>query len=300
MTIVTNTTTTSGDGILFTQEDSNLTISVNDEVTMQGNEFNGANELVRLDEYGALPSVDGSKLTGLSSFTSNTCDMPTMANNSTDLANDIDFTDGFCYDLATKEKIVCIAMTKRLDAVFATGINAGGLDSGTIAINTWYHCFAISRADGTSDFLFSTSADSPTMPTGFVNKRRIGSVKTDSNSGIVPFYQNGTIFLYLSRVTEYAYGGPGWSSETALSLHVPPSVLIRPILMIWNYYATGNAEIMVGSSLVPVQTVTLSYTTVDTVHVDYIPTNNGQILVKGLTSGVGIFTKGYIDKRGAK
>ncbi len=87
-----------------------------------------------------------------------------MANNSGDSANDIDFMEGFCYDLSTKEKIVSTAMTKLLDATWAEGTDAGGLDTGSKANSTWYHCFAISKEDGTCDFLFSTSATAPTMP----------------------------------------------------------------------------------------------------------------------------------------
>lgn len=58
----------SSDGILFTQDaNNNVAISVDETVTVQGNTFNGASELVKLDEYTALPAVDGSKLTGLTS-----------------------------------------------------------------------------------------------------------------------------------------------------------------------------------------------------------------------------------------
>lgn len=58
----------SSDGILFTQDaNNNIAISVDSTVTVQGNTFNGASELVKLDAYSALPAADGSKLTGLTS-----------------------------------------------------------------------------------------------------------------------------------------------------------------------------------------------------------------------------------------
>lgn len=44
-----------------------LTAVLPEETTLQGNTFNGANQLVMLDENGALPAIDGSQLTGISS-----------------------------------------------------------------------------------------------------------------------------------------------------------------------------------------------------------------------------------------
>lgn len=56
----------SDDGILFTQdENKNIAISVDSTVTTQGNTFNTASTLVKLDENAALPAVDGSHLTGI-------------------------------------------------------------------------------------------------------------------------------------------------------------------------------------------------------------------------------------------
>lgn len=57
-----------------------------------------------------------------------------------------------------------------------TGANA--LDAGTIAIDTWYFIWAIAKADGTTAGLASTSSTSPTMPTGYTYKARIGAVQT--------------------------------------------------------------------------------------------------------------------------
>lgn len=41
--------------------------TVPDNITTQGNTFNGANELVQLDNNGKLPAIDGSQLTGINS-----------------------------------------------------------------------------------------------------------------------------------------------------------------------------------------------------------------------------------------
>jgi len=57
-----------------------------------------------------------------------------------------------------------------------TGANA--LDSGSIAQATWYAIWAIAKADGTTAGLASTSFTSPTMPSGYTYKARIGAVRT--------------------------------------------------------------------------------------------------------------------------
>lgn len=56
------------------------------------------------------------------------------------------------------------------------------LDAGTIAINTWYAIWAIAKSDGTQGFLASTSATSPTLPTGYTYKARVGWVQTINGS----------------------------------------------------------------------------------------------------------------------
>jgi hypothetical protein len=72
-----------------------------------------------------------------------------------------------------------------------------GLDTGSLANSTWYHAFAIKKTDGTTAFLASTGASSPTMPSAYTLKRKInGSVQ------ILAFSQNGDEFLWASRIQE--------------------------------------------------------------------------------------------------
>lgn len=58
------------------------------------------------------------------------------------------------------------------------GVNA--LDTGTIAVNTWYYIWVIAQTvtGGTVACLASTSSTAPTMPTGYTYKARIGAVQT--------------------------------------------------------------------------------------------------------------------------
>lgn len=121
----------------------------------------------------------------------------TLSNNVTDATNDIDIAAG---EAASTEAIPVLmvlasAITKRLDAAWAVGTGNGGLDTGSIA-NTTYHVWLIQRSDtGVVDVLFSTSATSPTMPTNYDRKRRIGSIVRIS-AAIKAFTQNGDEFLW--------------------------------------------------------------------------------------------------------
>ncbi|MGI9490508.1 MAG: hypothetical protein ACR2RF_32365 [Geminicoccaceae bacterium] len=108
-----------------------------------------------------------------------------ITNNVTDSAHDLDFPAGsWRDDTNTRNVVTTAAFTKRIDALFAEGTNQGGLDAGTVAANTLYTLYAIAKNDGTADFLISASATSPTLPSGFTVKRRLGNIRTDASANI--------------------------------------------------------------------------------------------------------------------
>lgn len=179
----------------------------------------------------------------------NTANMPNLSNNSTNPNTQIDFSTGFCYDNTTASKIISTAMTKKLDAVFAIGNGNGGLDTGTKAINTWYHCFAISKAYGTSDFLFSLSVASPTMPSGFVNKRRIGSIKTNASGNICGFKQFGNYFEYTNNILLDINDSALGTSITTYTINVPSGISVRAKLIV-DVASASYAQIAIGSGFV--------------------------------------------------
>ena len=62
---------------------------------------------------------------------------------------------------------------------------AGGLDSGSLAADTHYAVWMIAKSsDGTTSAMISTSYTSPTMPSDYDKKRRVGSIVTDSSGDI--------------------------------------------------------------------------------------------------------------------
>ena len=93
------------------------------------------------------------------------------SNNASDQINDIDVQDGECRDSTNTVDIVLPSgMTKRLDAFWSAGTGQGGLDQTGALVNQSYHIFVIKNVNTTQvDVLFSPSATSPLLPTGFTS-----------------------------------------------------------------------------------------------------------------------------------
>lgn len=125
----------------------------------------------------------------------------TIANNVSDANNDINFGAGvFQFDDGSGQA-VATALTKRLDATFVAGNNQGGLDTGAKANSTRYYMFAIYNPTTlVSDFLFSASKASPTMPSGYTKKQYLGCAITDGSGNI----RNGTYYVSKSQY-EFVY-----------------------------------------------------------------------------------------------
>lgn len=123
-----------------------------------------------------------------------------LSNNSTDA---IDVAAGQCRNGAdTANMELSAALTnKQLSAVWVVGSAAGMLDTGSEAADTWYHIWLIRRSDtGVVDVLASLSATSPSMPTNYDQKRRIGAVLTDATPDILAFNQIGDHFDFEAAI----------------------------------------------------------------------------------------------------
>jgi hypothetical protein len=108
-----------------------------------------------------------------------------------------------------------------------TSTGAGKLDAGSIATSTWYYIWAIAKDDGTQSCLGSTSATSPTLPSGYTYKARIGAVRTKSGSAVfVGTIQYGRRVQYTGTPPNLASGAAGsttvptWSA-VAVASYVP-------------------------------------------------------------------------------
>ncbi|MCP4143236.1 MAG: hypothetical protein GY755_23600 [Chloroflexi bacterium] len=110
----------------------------------------------------------------------------------TDTDHDILIAAGSARDSTNAEDIIGTALTKQIDAAWSAGDDAGGMDTGSVTTDTWYHVFAILKdSDDSVDYLFSLSSTSPTMPSGYTYFRLLGSVLTDGSSNLLGFTQVG-------------------------------------------------------------------------------------------------------------
>lgn len=162
--------------------------------------------------------------------------------NGTDATNDIDIAAGEAAD-STVARLMRLSsgITKQLDAAWAVGTAAGGLDTGTIATGT-YHVWLIMRSDtGVVDVLFSTSASSPTMPSNYDFKRRIGSIIHGAGA-IIPFTQDGDVFRRKLLVRSVSASDTGTSAVTA-ALNVPTGVAVQAMISVTLLDDTANSAV---------------------------------------------------------
>lgn len=235
-----------------------------------------------------------------------------MSNNASDTTNDIDITAGRARSDDDTLDIPVGAMTKRLDAAWSAGTGNGFLDTGSIA-NTLYHVFAIyNPTTSTGDFLASTSLASPTMPSGYTKKRRIGTIFRSSGS-ILGFVQIGDRFYFNTPINETV--GTGFdTTQRNYTLTVPTGVEVVADVSVFFYSSGGVVSFVTGhptaslaapgtaSSVPSNPVVEISRTTGEFgISRHMVPTNtSAQIAVRASASGTGsdIFTFGYIDNRG--
>ena len=231
----------------------------------------------------------------------------TLTNNATTPNTDIDISAGTCQSSANTQAIIITGtLTKRASTAWSAGTGNGMLDTGSIATSTWYHIFAIAKANGTSDILASTSSANPLLPTGYTVFRRIGSIKTDSSGHIILFSQKGDYFMYNVGIVDVSITTLP-TDKTAYTLSVPPSTIAifsaflasglntgyHPI----RFFEASESDVAIGR--------TNSHLTANTNYANSgkfeISINaSSQISLKSnLTIGeVYINTIGYIDMRG--
>jgi hypothetical protein len=110
----------------------------------------------------------------------------------------------------------------------ANGSN--GLDVGLLATSTWYSIWVIRRPDGITAGLLTISLASPTLPSGFTYKARVGWVRTDNSPNKYPlaFKQLGRLVKYIlalgSNVLSYPQIAGGVLGNTSTGNYVPISI----------------------------------------------------------------------------
>ncbi|MCW5760107.1 MAG: hypothetical protein KIS90_10105 [Phenylobacterium sp.] len=135
-----------------------------------------------------------------------------LSNAQADPLNDITISAGLVRDSTnTASGVAGAARTKRLDAAWAAGDNAGGrLNAGAPSNAATYHVHAlINPATGAVEYGFDTSPTAPTMTApvaaGYTKFRRLGAVVLETAATTIrQFKQFGDWFEYKERSTDYA------------------------------------------------------------------------------------------------
>lgn len=111
----------------------------------------------------------------------------TIANNSGTPNTIIDFGAGVA-QADDGSLVFTVSATSKIlqnSGAWAAGNNQNGLDTGARANSTYYYCFAIYNPTTlASDFLFSASKASPTLPSGYTKKCYLGACHTDGSANI--------------------------------------------------------------------------------------------------------------------
>ena len=153
----------------------------------------------------------------------------TIANNSTDSEHDIDFSAGNAQADDGSLVFSVIALTKRIDANWVAGTNQGGLFAGTVANNTWYHCFVIyNPTTSASDAGFDTSTIAANAPSGFTKYDYRCSVLTNGSGNIIAFRQDGKTITF-SPVLVYTNTSVGTTFSTFTAI-APLGIRVKCLL----------------------------------------------------------------------
>lgn len=181
---------------------------------------------------------------------------------------------------------------------------AGGL-AGSPGFNTWYHVFVIMAADGTVSSYADPSL-SPTLPTGFIYKRRIGSVRTGADAHIKQFIQRGDQFIWNAPVEEFS-ANIGTTAGLATLSHVPPGFSVEWFGAYFGQASSGQPGVLVScpdvADTAPNNSSTYSFFVNNAPTGGYLRqrTNSSQQLryrAQASVTPLRLNTQGYYDRRG--
>lgn len=162
----------------------------------------------------------------------------TLSNNVGTPASKLDVAAGVARDSTDVNDLqLAAAITgKDITVAWAVGSNAGMLDTGAIANNT-YHIFLIKRPDtGVVDVLASLSPSAPTLPANYTLFRRIASIVRIA-AALQVFTQLGNQFLLKTPVMDFN-GSPGVTTAVTRTLaNIPTGIQVLALLTV----ATGES-----------------------------------------------------------
>lgn len=182
----------------------------------------------------------------------------TLSNAVADPVNDITVAAGLCASDGTQPALMQLAsaITKRTDAAWAAGNNAGGWLDGAAMPDGTGHVFAIRRPDtGQVDVGLSASL-TPALPTNYTQRRRIGSVLRAA-AALRPFQQVNDRFIFVSPVTDIS--STTLRAAAPLTLSVPSGLPVRAQLRVKPISAAGSILVINSDAFSCYSTTTATY-----------------------------------------
>jgi len=234
----------------------------------------------------------------------------TIFNDSGDLEHDIginpaearDDTDVFTFQ--PTEIIV-----KQIDAAWAEGTNAGGMDTGAVAANSVYYLFYIYKpATNHVDAIFSLTKAGPLMPAGYTLKVRIMTVLTDAAANIYGFKQTADRVMYTTRKADRALATLANTNRNAFAITAPP--LMDAIVNVEGFNSTSSADVYlwIGDSNYADAAASASNRSIhlydtsapNNVETEVLLDASRQLYIRGSSTNIrmSIITLGWIDDRG--
>jgi|GEM_PF-1787053 len=137
---------------------------------------------------------------------------------------------------------------------WAVGNGNGGLDTGAIAANTWYHVYLIARLDtGVVDVAFSISASAPSLPANYTIYRHIGFLRSNASSQFIGYIQDGDDVLWMVPVNDVTAYSPG-TGAVIRTLSVPSGKRVKALLAVGGFGVSGDT----GPNVVYISDLSLS------------------------------------------
>lgn len=164
----------------------------------------------------------------------------TLSNNGSDATNDIDVAAGMCTgDAGTMALVLASTCVKQVDVEFAEYSSIGTASGGRASADTttgakWFHVYLIGGSGKNTQPFFATSL-SPTLPSGFTAKRRIGSVYWNG-SALKAFQQVGDLFIWKALSTDIS--AAQGSSRSVYTVLVPTGLRT----LYWCYASTSDTD----------------------------------------------------------
>lgn len=233
-----------------------------------------------------------------------------MSITTTSSSSTFSVTEGQCADSTAVDLMVLAAFSKTTGA-WAVGSGNGSLDTGTIAVGSWYHVFIIKRPDtGVVDVLVSLSATAPTLPANYTLFRRIGSLYCNTGSVWYHRVQYGDLVLYATPIMVYDGDTTVGTTATLKVTFSPTGIVIQAYFSFVFQGSNALTGVMItppsvtwsGTSPNPSWTGFANATTDYFVRDIYTFTDtSAQIKIAFSFASTNTFylvSKGYIDRRG--